>query len=160
MQEYMEKFPRNKVVKVELKELIDKRKKFLRHLRIYDYKRFEWLLEKLDLFYRPYPEKFHWITRKESLEKATVIHCEKVKQEKLEAYKKELQSQQLKFLENKLKNLEFIRKEQQECKVPVTITAEEIAEVKKQFSELKEKRDEEEAITAKQTAIDDYEYKL
>lgn len=55
MQDYMEEFPRNKVVKVQLKEMIDKRKRFLRYLRRWDYRRFEWVLEKLDLVYKPYP---------------------------------------------------------------------------------------------------------
>jgi small subunit ribosomal protein S15 len=55
LQEYMDKFPRNKRAKVELKELIDKRKKFLKYLRRWDYKRFEWILEKLDLVYKPPP---------------------------------------------------------------------------------------------------------
>ncbi len=34
-----------------LKEMIDRRKSLLKHLRRMDYKRFEWLLEKLDLVY-------------------------------------------------------------------------------------------------------------
>ena len=55
MQKYMEDFPRNKQVKVQLKEMIDKRKKFLKYLRRWDYKRFEWILEKLDLVYKPPP---------------------------------------------------------------------------------------------------------
>jgi small subunit ribosomal protein S15 len=54
-QECMEEFPRNLRVKVHLKELIDKRKKYLKYLRRWDYKRFEWLLEKLDLVYKPPP---------------------------------------------------------------------------------------------------------
>lgn len=44
------------------------------------------------------------------------------------------------FLAKKLENLQFIRKEQQECKVPVTVTPEQIQAVKKQYEELKEKR--------------------
>ena len=55
LQDYMEKFPRQSVVKVQLKELIDKRKRFLRYLRRWDYRRFEYMLEKLDLVYKPYP---------------------------------------------------------------------------------------------------------
>jgi small subunit ribosomal protein S15 len=55
MQQVMEKFPRNKHCKVQLKELIERRKKCLKYLRKWDYKRFEWLLEKLDLIYRPPP---------------------------------------------------------------------------------------------------------
>uniref|UniRef100_A0A6E8VMT5 Small ribosomal subunit protein uS15m n=1 Tax=Anopheles coluzzii TaxID=1518534 RepID=A0A6E8VMT5_ANOCL len=140
LQDYMEKFPRQSVVKVQLKELIDKRKRFLRYLRRWDYRRFEYMLEKLDLVYKPYPTHFHWITRKDSLRKLTNIHCDQIKETRLEEYRRQLESQQLDFLENKLKTLEFIRKEQTECQVPVTVTSDEIKAVRKQYEELKQKR--------------------
>ncbi|XP_040155049.1 28S ribosomal protein S15, mitochondrial [Anopheles arabiensis] len=140
LQDYMEKFPRQSVVKVQLKELIDKRKRFLRYLRRWDYRRFEYMLEKLDLVYKPYPTHFHWITRKDSLRKLTNIHCDQIKETRLEEYRRQLESQQLDFLENKLKTLEFIRKEQTECQVPVTVSNDEIKAVRKQYEELKQKR--------------------
>uniref|UniRef100_A0A2M4ANI7 Small ribosomal subunit protein uS15m n=1 Tax=Anopheles triannulatus TaxID=58253 RepID=A0A2M4ANI7_9DIPT len=141
LQEYMEQFPRQSVVKVQLKELIDKRKRFLRYLRRWDYRRFEYILEKLDLVYKPYPTKFHWITRKDSLRKLTNIHCEQIKQSRLEEYRQQLEAQQIDFLEKKLNNLELIRKEQIECQVPVTVEAEQIKAVRKQYEELKRKRE-------------------
>lgn len=39
-----------------VQELIDKRKKLLKFLRQYDYKKFEWLLEKLNIEYKAHPE--------------------------------------------------------------------------------------------------------
>ncbi|XP_050094455.1 28S ribosomal protein S15, mitochondrial [Anopheles aquasalis] len=141
LQEYMEQFPRQSVVKVQLKELIDKRKRFLRYLRRWDYRRFEYILEKLDLVYKPYPTKFHWITRKDSLRKLTDIHCEQIKQNRLEEYRQQLEAQQIDFLEKKLSNLELIRKEQIECQVPVTVEAEQIKAVRKKYEELKRKRE-------------------
>lgn len=140
--------------------MIDKRKKYLGHMRVYDYKRFEWTLEKLDLLYRPEPEKFHLIARKESLKKLCATHCDGIRQKRLDEYRKTLQSQQLSFLENKIENLEFIRNEQIECKVPVTVTAEEINLVKKQYKELKLKRKEEEEANRKLIAKEDYELNL
>ncbi|XP_058831282.1 small ribosomal subunit protein uS15m [Topomyia yanbarensis] len=140
LQEVMEKFPRQSGAKVHLKEMIDKRKKFLRYLRRWDYRRFEYILEKLDLVYKPAPAHFHWITRKDSLRKLTDIHCNEIKATRLQNYREVLESQQLDFLSKKLENLEFIRKEQLECKVPVTVSAEQIQSVKKQYEELKEKR--------------------
>lgn len=160
MQQYMDEYPRNSVVKVQLKELIDKRKKFLRYLRVWDYKKFEWILERLNIIFRPYPEHFHWITRKESLKKLCKIHCDNVRQERLDAYKKELESKQITFLEDKIKNLDFIRNEQIECRVPVTVNVEEINAIKKQLATLKEKRTEEEKINKQLIAKDDYELNL
>jgi len=55
MQQIMEQFPKDKRRKVKLKELIELRKKWLKFLRKWDYRRFEWLLEKLDLVYKPPP---------------------------------------------------------------------------------------------------------
>lgn len=134
LQEYMQKHPRNVRAKVHLKELIDKRKRFLRYLRGWDYKRFEWALEKLDLVYKPYPSQYHWITRKDSLRKLTDSHCDNIREERLLAYRKELEDQQIAFLERKLENLELIRREQQELKIPVTVSEEAIKAAKQQLT--------------------------
>lgn len=143
MQEQLEKFPRNKILQVSCKELIDCRKKFLRHLRHWDYRRFEWVLEKLDLVYKAYPAQYHWITRKESLTKLTAQHCDRIRDERLAAYRAQLESQQIAFLEQKLQNLQFIRDEQQQCAVPVTVSNEDIAAVRSKLA----------AVVAKQQVL-------
>lgn len=140
LQEIMEKYPKNGQMIDLLKRLIDRRKKFLKYLRRWDYRRFEWILEKLDIKYVAPPEEFHWITRRESLRKLTDIHCENLRNERLLAYRKQLEKQQAAFLANKLKNLEFIRNEQIECKFPITVTNEHIQEVQKQLNNFKSKR--------------------
>ncbi|XP_055618972.1 28S ribosomal protein S15, mitochondrial [Toxorhynchites rutilus septentrionalis] len=150
LQDVMERFPRQSAAKVHLKELIDKRKRFLRYLRRWDYRRFEYILEKLDLVYKPYPTHFHWITRKDSLRKLTNIHCDEIKDTRLQEYRQFLESQQLDFLVKKIENLEFIRKEQIECKVPITVSAEQIQAAKKQYEELKERRKSLEATNAEE----------
>uniref|UniRef100_A0ABK9NFY1 Small ribosomal subunit protein uS15m n=1 Tax=Glossina morsitans morsitans TaxID=37546 RepID=A0ABK9NFY1_GLOMM len=141
-QEHMAQHPRDKRIKVQLKELIEKRKKFLKYLRRWDYRRFEWILEKLDLIYKPPPAKFHWITRKESLKKLTDIHCEKLRKAKLDEYRKILEEQQIPFLEDAIKKLEFVRQEQLDLDIPVTVTLEHIDDYKKRLNELKELREE------------------
>lgn len=143
LQEVMERFPRNKHVKVRLKELIDKRKKHLKYLRKWDYKRFEWLLEKLDIVYKPVPDYnlWHQVTRKDSLRRLTNIHCETIRNERLAEYRAALEAEQPGFLEEKIKTLEFIRREQQECGVPVTIEQKEIDDTKAQLAELLKQRE-------------------
>jgi len=150
-QEHMETSPRDKFIKVRLKELIEKRKKFLKYLRRWDYRRFEWILEKLDLVYKPPPTNFHWITRKESLQKLTDIYCEKIKEERLEAYHKELQAQQIPYLEEAIKKMSFVRQEQIDCDVPVTVTEQQIEEARQELARLKEIREAEAAATRKQS---------
>lgn len=46
---------RDKKTRMFLKELVESRNRKLGDLRKYDYKKFEWLLDKLDLYYRPKP---------------------------------------------------------------------------------------------------------
>ncbi|KAL7737027.1 hypothetical protein ACLKA6_005253 [Drosophila palustris] len=150
-QEHMETSPRDRVIKVRLKELIEKRKKFLKYLRRWDYPRFEWILEKLDLVYKPPPTNFHWITRKESLQKLTDIYCENIKEERLEAYHKELQAQQIPYLEDAIKKMSFVRQEQIDCDVPVTVTEQQIEEARQELARLKEAREAEAAATQKQS---------
>lgn len=55
LQDHYKTAPRDKNSRVALKEIIDKRKKRLKHLRTWDYKKFEWLLENLDLKYHSHP---------------------------------------------------------------------------------------------------------
>ncbi|KAH8371590.1 hypothetical protein KR093_008140 [Drosophila rubida] len=150
-QEHMETSPRDTSIKVRLKELIEKRKKFLKYLRRWDYPRFEWILEKLDLVYKPPPTHFHWITRKESLQKLTDIYCDQIKEERLEAYHKELQAQQIPYLEDAIKKMVFVRQEQIDCDVPVTVTEQQIEESRKELAKLKELREAEAVATRKQS---------
>ncbi|KAH1013679.1 hypothetical protein HUJ04_002642 [Dendroctonus ponderosae] len=138
-QEVVERFPRNQRLKVCLKELIDKRKKHLKYLRRWDYKKFEWLIEQLNIVYKPPPSEFHWITRKESLVKLTDKFCENIKQERLNTLRLKFESEQPAFLDEKIRSLEFIRNEQKDCGVDVTVQDEEIDKVKKQLEELKSK---------------------
>lgn len=136
LQEIMAEYPRNKVLKVKLKELIDKRKKFLKYLRRWDYKRFEWIIEKLDIVYKAPPTDNSQVTRKKSLRKLTDIHCEKIRQERLDAYRAELDDQKIEFLEEKIKKLQFIHDSQKQFKLPLTVTEEKINEVKEMLKVL------------------------
>ncbi len=158
-QNYLEKF-NNKQTRVQLNELIAKRKKYLKFLRRDDYKRFEWLLERLDIKYVPEPSDYQPVPRKESMRRLTERYCNNIKNSKLEALKKDLQSQQLDFLASKIEKLKFIRKEQIDCKIPVTISEEKINAVQNQYEALKQVREEEAEILRQNEVRDDYEIKL
>lgn len=160
----LKKHPRNGRLKVHLKELIEKRFSFLSHLRRWDYQKFEWILEKCEIAYKPFPEDqkkvYDVVARRPCIRRLTDVYVDKIKQEKLDAYRKELESQQLGFLKKKVENLEFIRNEQIECKVPVTVSEDEIKAAKKQYEKLKKQREEEEEVLKKQSVQEDYELKL
>lgn len=123
----------------ELNQLIPVRMEMIRNLRERDYKQYEWLLERLDLQFKPKPEKEYeiMVTRKEGLRQLTKTYCEDVNNKKLEAYRAELEGQQVPFLEQKLKNLQFIRAEQFALKVPVTISQQQIDDVQKEYDIMK-----------------------
>ena len=156
----IEEKPSDKRLNTRVKELIEKRLKYLKFLRRYDYRRFEYVLEKLDIKYVPPPKSFHWIARKEAMRALTKRHCMNIKRTRLAEYRETLEDQQLEFLKNKIMNLEFIRKEQEECKIPVTISRELIEKVKIQYDNLKTKRAEEDEIKRKREVREDYEIKL
>ncbi|XP_076243639.1 28S ribosomal protein S15, mitochondrial [Calliopsis andreniformis] len=135
-QKYMQEHPTNSTVKVCLKELIDKRKKFLKLLRNWDYRRFEWILERLNLIYKPVPRKLGMVTRKDSLRLLTQQYCDKVIQDKLDAYKMELMAQQKEFYRNKAKQLQFIFKEEKALGLEPSVTEEEIEAAQRKAKEL------------------------
>lgn len=126
---------RNKI----LKEMIDRRYKYLNRLRRTDYKCYEWILEKLDLQFKPPPMELFQITRKDSLRRLTNIHCDNIKNTRLDVYRKQLEAEQLPFLGEKLKNMEFLRAEQLDLGIEVTVTEDDIANVRKTYEEMKAK---------------------
>ncbi|XP_049879171.1 28S ribosomal protein S15, mitochondrial [Pectinophora gossypiella] len=141
LQDNLERFPRNVGAKKTAQELIDKRKKLLKFLRQYDYKKFEWLLEKLNIEYKDHPESYHKLTRKESLRKLTEMHCDDIRNSKLNDYRNLLESQQGPFLTEKLAALKFIRGEQIELQLPVTVSEQDIKKVEQQLETWKIKDD-------------------
>lgn len=127
LQEFTKVYPRNTKARVSLKEAIEIRRKWLKHLRTWDYKRFEWVLETLNLVYKPDPHPPHQITRKESLTRLTEKYCDKLVQDKLNAYKKELKEAQVRFYIEKAEKLAFIRKEELACGLQPSVSEEDIA---------------------------------
>ncbi|XP_011869526.1 PREDICTED: 28S ribosomal protein S15, mitochondrial [Vollenhovia emeryi] len=127
LREYLTEYPRNTAMKVKLVETIAKRRKVLKYLRRWDYRRFEWVLEKLNLVYKPAPELPHQITRKDSLRRLTAKHCDKLVQEKLDAYKRELKQLQKDFYIEKAEKLAFIREEELACGLQASVSQEDIA---------------------------------
>lgn len=83
------------------------------------------------LFFRTY----HKLSRKESLRKLTEMHCDDIRQNKLADYRNLLESQQGPFLKQKLDALKFIRSEQIDLQLPVTVSEQEIKKVEQQLED-------------------------
>lgn len=136
VQEHYKRHPRNRISKVFLKELIEKRNKQLKLLRKWDYKRFEWILERLNLVYKPAPEKLGMVSRKESIRKLTQEYCDKIVKDKIDAHKEEIKVQKKIFYREKAEKLAFIRKEELECGVTPTVTEKSIATARRKAEKL------------------------
>uniref|UniRef100_T1IY05 Fibronectin type III-like domain-containing protein n=1 Tax=Strigamia maritima TaxID=126957 RepID=T1IY05_STRMM len=104
----------NSRVRVSLNAAIDRRFKILKKLRMKDYKRFEWVIETLGIKYRQAPMFFHWATRKGTLRVMTREYCNKMRRNKIEAYKAKLKGMQDDFLKEKEETLDWIKKEKEE----------------------------------------------
>lgn len=111
----------------------------MKYLRRWDYKKFEWLLETLNIEYKPAPTISEKVTRKESLRKLCNLYCDGIREDRLNKYKLQLENEQPAFLEEKIRALQFIRDEQRNCGVEVTVTEEEINDIRKQLEEIKKK---------------------
>ncbi|KAM3963967.1 28S ribosomal protein S15, mitochondrial [Aphomia sociella] len=135
LQQTMEQYPKNVKAKQTVQELIDKRKKLLNFLRQYDYKKYEWLLEKLNIEFKAYPETLHKLSRRESLRKLTEMHCDDIRNKKLSEFRNLLESQQGPFLKSKVEALKFIKKEQTELGLQVTVSDQDIKKVEQQLEE-------------------------
>uniref|UniRef100_A0A0N7ZBH1 Small ribosomal subunit protein uS15m n=1 Tax=Scylla olivacea TaxID=85551 RepID=A0A0N7ZBH1_SCYOL len=107
--------------RVTLDETIARRKKLLKHLRRMDYKRFEWLISKLDILYRPPPRYVRWVTRKISLRKLVREYGHALRTERLGAYREQLEGQKKAFLKEKEEALQWIAKTEEELGVPVSV---------------------------------------
>ncbi|XP_018401951.1 PREDICTED: 28S ribosomal protein S15, mitochondrial [Cyphomyrmex costatus] len=135
LQEFLMECPKNTKIKVKLLETIAKRRKVLKNLRHWDYRRFEWILEKLNLVYKPAPELPHQITRKDSLRRLTEKRCNELVQEKLDIYKRELKELQKDFYIEKAEKLAFIREEEITCGLQPSVNEEDIACAKQKAKE-------------------------
>lgn len=65
------------------------------------------------------------------------MHCEDIRQSKLADYRNLLESQQGPFLQRKLDALKFIRSEQIELQLPITVTEQDIKKVEEQYEDWK-----------------------
>uniref|UniRef100_A0A0V0G7D8 Small ribosomal subunit protein uS15m n=1 Tax=Triatoma dimidiata TaxID=72491 RepID=A0A0V0G7D8_TRIDM len=142
MQQFMERFPKDARIKVRLKETIDKRKKLLKFLRTWDYKCFEWILDRLDLIYKPFPPQdvYKRVERKRSLRMLTDKYCEEIINQKLDKYKESLEAQQEEFLEEKIKTLKWIMKEEIGCGLDTSINEDDIKQVQDKLENLRKTR--------------------
>merc|ERR1712059_57484 len=138
---------KNEPIKGSLTRMVTTRRKALEQLRKLDYKKYEWLLEKLNLLYKPMPwdaPKGVWlekenIARKASIERLTDMWCDELRRHRLKAYQDGLEEQQVVFLRDKAEKLKRILEDEKELGLEVSVTEEQIAECYSSALEIEDK---------------------
>jgi len=137
---------KNQPMKHRLTHMVSSRRNMLRILRESDYKKYEWLLEKLKLLYKPMPwdaepgrDVKENIARKKSIEKLTDMWCDELQRHRLTAYRKKLEAQQPEFLRRKADSLEKIMNTERELGIEMTVTKEEVEECKRKANEIEDR---------------------
>jgi len=138
---------KNQPVKHILTHKITSRRKKLARLREQDYKKYEWLLEKLNILYKPMPHDApdgvvvpkENVARKASIEKLTDLWCSELKRHRFRAYERKLQAEQPDFLVKKAEKLKFIMEEEKELGLKATVTQAEIDDCLARADEIRKK---------------------
>ncbi|KAG0712143.1 28S ribosomal protein S15, mitochondrial [Chionoecetes opilio] len=111
--------------RVTLQETIAYRKKLLKHLRRMDYKKFEWVIAKLGILYRPPPRYVRFVTRKISLRKLVRHYGQDLRRERLEVYRLALEGRKADFQAEKAEALKWIAETETSLGMPVSVEVEE-----------------------------------
>lgn len=130
---------RNKQRAISLANRIRTRLVLLRWLRQKDYKKFEWLLEALNIVYKPRPFEHEEIQRRVHQSRLTALWCDELRLHKLDQYKVSLDQQQPAFLREKAEKFKWIMKEEQELGMEATVKQEEIDQLLKRADDLEAK---------------------
>lgn len=133
LKEIYEKNPTDKTMKVFLNEIISIRGKWLTHLRKWDYKRFEWVLEQLNLIYKPIPTVSKVSGRRDAMRILTDRYCEDYRQQQLDAYRRELDDRKPEFYERKARVLWEILQEEEKHGISPSVTRDDILQAINKF---------------------------
>ena len=111
----------------------------LSHLRERDYQKFEWLLENLNIVYKPRPmENWELIERRKHQDRLTDLWCDELKTHRLHQYKHELQKKQPDFLRRKAKLMEEVLEEERKLGKSPSVSEAEIDELIKRADSIEE----------------------
>ena len=131
---------RNQARKHDLKILIDHRRTMLSHLRQRDYKKFEWLLEALNIVYKPRPmENWENVERRRHQDRLTDLWCDELRTHRLNKFKQELKLKQPEFLRYKATVLREILEEEENLGEKPSVTESEIEDIYQKANDIEEK---------------------
>jgi len=135
---------KNQPLKHHLTHMVSLRRKNIGILRSKDYRKYEWLLEKLNLLYKPMPwdtpdgvvgEKEN-VARKASIERLTDLWCEELEKHRMTAYRNKLEDQQPEFLRKKAEKLKEVMEIEEKYGFEPTVTEDEVSECLRRAEEI------------------------
>lgn len=129
---------RDSAAKHRLKRMVDQRRAQLGHLRKEDYPKFEWLLEKLDLVYKPRPFVYQRIIRKRETDKLVNLLCDETRTFKMQQLKDALEEDQPEFLKKKIQTLTQIMEDEKKNGLKQTVTNTDLEKAKERLKEVEE----------------------
>lgn len=122
-----------------LKSLVNKRRAELGYLRTVDYPKFEWLLEKLNLVYKPRPFVYERIIPRRQTERLVNLLCDETRAFKMQSLKDSLEETQPVFLNEKLKRYQAIMEEEKKMGLKETVTEKDIEEIEQKIKTVSER---------------------
>jgi len=135
---------------VSLRGRIRKRLVLLKWLRARDYKKFEWLLETLNIVYKPRPFEHEEIQRRVHQARLTALWCDEFRLHKLAEYKKSLDQKQPGFLREKAEKYRWIMKEEAELGLEPSVSEKDIEDILAKADQLESK------LESSKTEVRDY----
>jgi len=139
----------NKKRAISVKNRVRTRLVLLKWLRQRDYKKFEWLLETLNIVYKPRPFEHEDIQRRVHQSRLTALWCDELRLHRLNEYKQSLDKEQPQFLREKAEKLRWIMEEEKDLNMEASVSLEEI-------QTLLEKADKLEAALSRETPPREY----
>jgi len=124
---------------------VNTRRVLLRWLRQKDYKKFEWLLETLNIVYKPRPFIHEEIQRRVHQSRLTALWCDELRTHKMHQYKTALEKEQPAFLREKAEKFRWMMEEEKALGLEVSVSEEEVERLLKKADEIEERISKEES---------------
>jgi len=110
-----------------------RRHELLKDLRFMDYKRYEWLLGKLDVTFKNDVVFRHNIERRETIRRLFSEHRQRIHRSRRKELHEKMKEEHVSFLKEKVTKLRFVQKEEKELRLTSTIADSDITDAEEQL---------------------------
>ena len=129
---------RNYGAKARVKRYVNMRRAQLGFLRSQDYPQYEWLLEKLNLIYKPRPFEYKRTIRRRETEKLVNLLCDEIRRHKMISLQESFEDEQPKFIEKKIESMLKIKGMEEEHGLEPTVSGKDVEAEKLRLEKVKQ----------------------